>query len=113
MTWPVWQLQFRDDLVRLTQCRQGSGEEFIGRDRSRSGQTCEDDFALAGHRDAGEFGSRVGMGETAADRPVIAELVMREVGAGLPQQRMLLNQPSFVLDGSPADQGAEAHSILV
>ena len=35
---------------------------------ARSGRAEEGDFAFAGHRDAGQFGGRVGMGKTAPDR---------------------------------------------
>ena len=52
------------------------------------------------------------MGETAADRAAIADLVMRDVADRLPQQRMRRRQPPIVLDVAPAHQGAEAHAVV-
>src|SRR5436190_22393511 len=55
---PFRQTQLGDDLVRLAECRQRPGEKIAGAYRARSSLTEECDFALAGHRDAGQFGGR-------------------------------------------------------
>ena len=53
---------------KLAECRQRPGEKIAGAYGARSGRAEEGDFAFAGHRDAGQFGGRVGMGKTAPDR---------------------------------------------
>jgi hypothetical protein len=78
------------------------GEKIAGAYRARSRRAEQGDFALAGYRDAGQFGSRVGMGETAPDGATVADLVMRDMGDGCAQQRMRRRQPLIVLDIAPA-----------
>jgi hypothetical protein len=70
------------------------------------------DFALAGHRDAGQFGGRVGMGKTAPDRATIADLVMRDMRDRRVQQRMARCQPLIVLDVTPAYERAEPEAVI-
>src|SRR5437773_8932717 len=100
-------MQLGDDLVRLAECRQRPGEKIAGAYRARSSLTEEGDFALAGHRDAGQFGGRIGMGKTAPDRATVADLVMGDMRDGRVQQRMRRRQPPVVLDVAPAYKGAE------
>ena len=85
---PFWQMQLGDDLVRLTWRRQRPREKVAGAYRRRSGRAEEGDFALAGHRDAGQFGGRVGMGKTAPDRATVADLVMGDLRDGRVRQPM-------------------------
>src|SRR4029077_9822987 len=65
---PFRQTQLGDDLVRLAERRQRPSEKIAGADRARSDRAEESDFPLAGHRDAGQFGRRVGMGKATPDR---------------------------------------------
>jgi len=81
-------VQLGDDLVRLAECRQRAGEKIAGAYRPRPGRAKEGDVARAGHRDAGQFGGRVGMGKTAPDRATVADLVMRDLRDGRVQQPM-------------------------
>ena len=109
---PERQVQLGNDLVRLAHRRQWPGEEFAGAYRSRSGRADEGDLGIAGHRDPGQFGGRVGMGKAAADGAAVADLVMRDVGDGLAQQRMRGRQPPIVLDVAPAHPGAKPNAAL-
>src|ERR1700726_4258606 len=82
--------------------RQRTREEFASRDRPCSGRTDESDFGIAGHRDARQFGSWVGMGKAATDGAAVTDLIMRDVRNGLPQQRVCGPQELIVLDVTPA-----------
>jgi hypothetical protein len=53
------------------------------------------------------------MGQAAADRPAIADLVMRDMGNGLLQEWMRHREPPVVLDVAPAHEGAEPHAGIV
>ena len=68
--------------------------------------------AVAGDRYPGHLGRRIGMGEAAADRAAIADLVMRDMCDRRPQQRMRVAQPPIVLDFAPAHLCAEPNPIF-
>ena len=65
------------------------------------------DLGIAGDGDAGHFGRRIGMGDAAADRAAIADLVMRDMGDRGLEQRMRGREPLVVFDVAPAHHGAE------
>jgi hypothetical protein len=87
-------------------------KKIAGAYRARSGRAKEGDFAFAGHRDAGQFGGRVGMGKTASDRAAVADLVMRDLRDGRVQQRMRRRQPLIVLNIAPTYERAEPETVI-
>ena len=109
---PERQVQFGNDLVRLAHCRQWPREEFAGRYGPSSRCTDEGDLGIAGHGNPGQFGGRVGMGKAAADGAAVADLIMRDVGHCLAQQRVRGGQPPIVLDVAPANPGAKPNAAL-
>src|SRR6202040_1429913 len=105
--WPFRQVQLSDDLVRLAERRQRPSEKIAGADRARSIRAEESDFPLAGHRDAGQFRGRVGMGKATPDRATVADLVVCDVRDSRVQQRMRRHQPLIVLNVAPAYKRAD------
>ena len=73
----------------------------------RAGFADDGNLGIAGHGDAGHFGGRIGMGNAAADRAAVADLIMRDVGDRGLEQRMRGREPLVVLDVAPAHHGAE------
>ena len=55
---------------------------------------------------------RVGMGKAAADGAAVADLIVRDVGHCLAQQRVRSGQPPIVLDVAPANPGAKPNAAL-
>ena len=59
--------------------RQRAQEEIGGLDGARAGLADDGDLRVAGQRDAGHLGGRIGMRDAAADGAAVADLVMRDV----------------------------------
>src|SRR6202035_3371944 len=87
-------------------------EEFAGTYGPSSRSTDEGDLGIAGHGYPGQFRGRVGMGKAAADGAPLADLIMRDVGECLAQQRVRGGQPPIVLDVAPANPGAKPNAAL-
>ena len=85
---PRRQADLGDDLVGLERGRQRALEEIGRLDHARAGLADDGDLRLAGHRDAGHFGGRIGMRDAAADGAAVADLVMRDMRDRRHQQRM-------------------------
>src|SRR5262249_21648614 len=98
---PFRQVQFGDDLLPPAERCQRPGEKIAGTYGARTGLADEGDFALAGNRDARQFGGGVGMGETAPDRAAVADLIVRNMCNRGAQQRMRGHQSLIVLDVAP------------
>src|SRR5438094_222858 len=109
---PERQVELGNDLVPLPHRGQRAGEKLPGADRARSGSTDQSDLGLAGHRDARQFRSGIGMSKAAADCAAVADLIMRDMGDRLTQQRMRDLQPAIVLDVAPTYSGAEADAAV-
>ena len=52
------------------------------------------------------------MGKAAADGAAVADLIVRDVGHCLAQQRVRSGQPPIVLDVAPANPGAKPNAAL-
>jgi hypothetical protein len=96
-----------DDFVRGERRRQRGDEEIHRRDHTRAGSSHHRDFGLACHRDAGQLGGRIGMGDAAADGATIADLIVRDMLDGRDQQRLCAAQASIVENVAPAHQRTE------
>ena len=69
------------------------------------------DLGLAGDGDARQFGGRIGMRQTAADRAAIADLIMRDMLDGLHQERMGDRKLRMFENVAPAHHGAERNGV--
>ena len=104
---PGRKADLHDDLV-CCQCRRQSSLEEIGcLNHMRAGFSNDGNLGIAGHGDPGHFGGRIGMGNAAANRAAVADLIMRDVGDRGLEQRMRGLEPFVVLDVAPAHHGAE------
>ena len=85
---PRRQMHLGDDLVGLERGGERALEEIGGLDGARAGLADHRDFRIAGLRNAGHLGRRIGVREAAADGAAVADLVMRDVRDRFLQQRM-------------------------
>jgi hypothetical protein len=93
-------------------------KKIAGAYGARSGRAEEGDFAFAGHRDAGQFGGRVGMGKTAPDSAtgritIFSDEVValgRATGNG-PASR-LLSRPRRRRTATAADRSPAGHAHM-
>ncbi len=60
----------------------------------------------------GILGGRIRMGKRAADRPPIANLIVRDMPDRFRKQRMASSQSCVTLDIAPPDLGAESDPII-
>ncbi len=85
-------------------------EELLRRDHARAGLAGHRDLGVAGDRDAGHLGRRIGMGDAAADRAAVADLVMRDVLDGGDQQRMRVRSRASSRMSRQRTMRAEPHA---
>jgi hypothetical protein len=108
---PRRQPQFGDQFALAQPGRKRSGEEPGRRNNPLTRLAGNHNLAVASHRDPGQFGRRIGMGEAAADRAAVANLVMRDMRDRLPQQRVRRGEPRVGLDVAPRHPGAEPDTL--
>jgi hypothetical protein len=109
---PERQVQLGKDFVRSAHVDNGPVKNSPARMVRAPCNPDEGNLGIAGHGNPGQFGGRVGMGKAAADGAAVADLIMRDVGDCLAQQRVRGGQPSIVLDVAPANPGAKPNAAV-
>ena len=103
----------RDQLVRCQRGGERPEEERRRRNQPAAGRTDKREFGIAGDRDAGHLGGRVGMRQAAANGAALADLVMRNMRDGSGKERMRGRETCVRLDVAPADPCAKVNAGIV
>src|SRR4029079_19628010 len=109
--WPRRQMNLGDDFVGFERRGQRALEEIGRLDVARAALAHYGDFRIAGLRDAGHFGGRIGVGAGAADGAAVANLIVPDVGDRFLQERMRRGEPFVVEDVAPAHQRTEPDAV--
>ena len=109
---PGGQAHLDDDLVVGQRRGKCAGEEAAGGNDALAFRAENADLGVAGHRDAGHLGRRIGMREAAADGAAVADLVVRDMLDRGAEQRVRALQPLVVLDVAPARTRTQAHAVF-